>query len=381
MTRRIRAKSPFLPTPSQRDKLAASSPLAMVLKALPDSDDKLDGSLVSSSLPLQLPGVRVELTQEQIDQAIETMEIFREKKVDAYAENSRRGMRSDWRHWMAYCAQRGCVAMPISFDDLSDFIQALINAGYKRATLEHLLFTLTEASRLWNCPNPTNTLHWKSFWRARKRDALSKDQHQAASLNVEEVDVVLENLDPEDPRSIRDALFASCAYDLLARASELVDMEWKDITFVNDGNDGAIYLMPRSKGDKEGKGVKTYLQPETAVLLRAWNEHRDQDNRYVFHALPRYKGHTIDTTKKLNVREAGRIFQRLARKSGFDKPLSGHSARVGAAQDMTRAGMELPAIMQAGRWKSPQMPARYAAKELATRAGKNRRAALDKLRK
>lgn len=48
---------------------------------------------------------------------------------------------------------------------------------------------------------------------------------------------------------------------------------------------------------------------------------------------------------------------------------------------MTRAGMDLPAIMQAGRWKSPGMPARYAEKELASRSGKNRKAALEKLRK
>jgi hypothetical protein len=30
------------------------------------------------------------------------------------------------------------------------------------------------------------------------------------------------------------------------------------------------------------------------------------------------------------------------------------------AQDLVEKGAELPAIMQAGRWKSPTMPARYA---------------------
>jgi hypothetical protein len=55
--------------------------------------------------------------------------------------------------------------------------------------------------------------------------------------------------------------------------------------------------------------------------------------------------------------------------------------RLDIAEDMIRAGLDLPAIMQAGRWASPAMPARYAAKEIASRAGKNRAAALRKLRK
>ena len=38
---------------------------------------------------------------------------------------------------------------------------------------------------------------------------------------------------------------------------------------------------------------------------------------------------------------------------------SGHSLRVGAAQDLLAAGVDLPGLMQAGRWSSPVMPARY----------------------
>jgi hypothetical protein len=39
--------------------------------------------------------------------------------------------------------------------------------------------------------------------------------------------------------------------------------------------------------------------------------------------------------------------------------MSGHSCRVGMAQDLVEFGADLPGLMQAGRWKSPQMPARY----------------------
>lgn len=42
--------------------------------------------------------------------------------------------------------------------------------------------------------------------------------------------------------------------------------------------------------------------------------------------------------------------------------ISGHSARIGAAQDLTAAGSALPESLAAGGWKSPQMPAHYATK-------------------
>ncbi|MCY4499362.1 MAG: hypothetical protein OXC14_19015 [Rhodospirillaceae bacterium] len=49
--------------------------------------------------------------------------------------------------------------------------------------------------------------------------------------------------------------------------------------------------------------------------------------------------------------------------------LSAHSARVGAAQDMIACGIEMPAILQAGRWKSTAMVNRYGERLLARRSG------------
>ena len=52
-----------------------------------------------------------------------------------------------------------------------------------------------------------------------------------------------------------------------------------------------------------------------------------------------------------------------------DDRLSGHSTRVGAAQDMIAYGVELPAILQAGRWKSTAMVNRYGERLLAQQSG------------
>ena len=57
----------------------------------------------------------------------------------------------------------------------------------------------------------------------------------------------------------------------------------------------------------------------------------------------------------------------MTRAAGLDGSFSGHSPRVGMAQDLVRAGATIAQIQIAGRWESPRMPAHYARGELAGR--------------
>jgi hypothetical protein len=55
--------------------------------------------------------------------------------------------------------------------------------------------------------------------------------------------------------------------------------------------------------------------------------------------------------------------------------ISGHSTRVGAAQDLAELDIELATITHAGRWKSTRMPLQYAEKINAAKSGMERAAA------
>jgi hypothetical protein len=59
----------------------------------------------------------------------------------------------------------------------------------------------------------------------------------------------------------------------------------------------------------------------------------------------------------------------------FVAEVSGHSTRVGAAQDLAALDIDLAAITQAGGWKSTRMPLQYAEKINAARSGMARAAA------
>jgi hypothetical protein len=50
------------------------------------------------------------------------------------------------------------------------------------------------------------------------------------------------------------------------------------------------------------------------------------------------------------------------------RDVSAHSTRVGGVHDAFRLGCDLSSIMVAGRWTSPEMPARYGRRILASQS-------------
>jgi len=68
-------------------------------------------------------------------------------------------------------------------------------------------------------------------------------------------------------------------------------------------------------------------------------------------------------TESLGAGQISRIYKRLARSTGLDENIaqhiSGHSMRVGAAQDPVLSGASLPVIMARGRWSKTDTVMRY----------------------
>ena len=77
--------------------------------------------------------------------------------------------------------------------------------------------------------------------------------------------------------------------------------------------------------------------------------------------------------ERLPPSQVPRIYKSMALRAGLPADtvdaLAGHSTRVGPVQDMIACGIELPAILQAGRWKSARMVQRYGERLLAQRSG------------
>ena len=77
--------------------------------------------------------------------------------------------------------------------------------------------------------------------------------------------------------------------------------------------------------------------------------------------------------ERLDASQVPRIFKAMAERAGLPvevvERISGHSTRVGAAQDMVAGGIGMAAILHAGRWKTTTMVNRYGERLLARRSG------------
>ena len=146
-------------------------------------------------------------------------------------------------------------------------------------------------------------------------------------------------------RGLVDVALASVIRDGLLRVSETVALAWADVAPAPDGS--GIATVRRSKTDPESQGQAVYLG-EAAMTALAAIRPADVDGAAPIFGL----------SPSVAAADSGN-----GPAAGLGEGFSGHSGRVGMAQDLTASGAELPALMVAGRWQSPRMPARYTEKQ------------------
>jgi integrase len=166
-------------------------------------------------------------------------------------------------------------------------------------------------------------------------------------------------------RDLRNKALLTAAYTTLARRSELIGFLREDLEIDAEGL-GTV-LVRRSKTDQEGQGEIAVITPDAMRHLSTWLSAAGIEAGPLFRAVHK-SGQIGDLLGEWDI---PRIFKQMAKRAGLSAEeiahISGHSTRVGAAQDMIRLGAELPAAMQAGRWKTAEMVSRYSRRLSARR--------------
>ena len=188
---------------------------------------------------------------------------------------------------------------------------------------------------------------------------LGRAANQAQGITSDLLDKLLAATDTS-PRGIRNRALLLIAYDTLCRRSELVSLQIQDIrTVEKDGAEHTTILLRRSKTDQEASGRWLHLTERSHTALKAWLDILQISEGSIFRSINKH----IESAKGLGASQVNRIFKRIARNAQVDENLieriSGHSCRVGAAQDLVNSGASLPVIMSKGRWSKTDTVMRY----------------------
>ncbi|GJG89685.1 hypothetical protein tb265_48660 [Gemmatimonadetes bacterium T265] len=303
-----------------------------------------------------------------------------QRVAGARAANTLRALRADLALWTRWCRAGRRLPLPARSADVAAFVDAHAT-GRAPATLRRYLASVAALHRAAGIPDPTKaeevrlalTAASRAWAATRVAAGQGTRPRQAAGLTERAVVHILASYGADGPTRLidrRDVALLLVARDLLARRSELVALRVDDVHAAADG--GATVTIRRSKTDQLGEGATAYVGPEAHAALTAWLHAAELTSGPVFRAVSAHGrvGPTALHAQKVPAvlkKLAGRAAPQLRHLGLEPAQVSGHSGRVGMAQDLVGAGLELPAIMQAGRWKTSAMVARYAERLLAER--------------
>jgi integrase len=146
----------------------------------------------------------------------------------------------------------------------------------------------------------------------------------------------------------------------MCRRSELVSLKVTDINLPDTENVSEIKIrLRKSKTDQELQGKWIYLSKRSADAIIIWIKKSNLIDGFLFRGI----SNAIDITQELKSSQINRIYKRLAKDGKLPQEIidqiSGHSMRVGAAQDLLKSGASMPMIMNKGRWSKIDTVMRY----------------------
>jgi integrase len=288
----------------------------------------------------------------------------------AFATNTLRARKADWAVFTESCLAYRLESLPAAPKTVRAFVFECLGKGKKPATVRRYVSTIGRAHRASGVLDPTASEDVKLALKEIGRNSTAR-QKQARGLTWEEIEVFL-SIEPRNLRDFRDRALSAVAYDTMCRREELVLLRVEDIAEASDGS-GSI-LIRRSKTDTTGEGATAYLSPLAMRLVSSWLKESGLKTGPVFVSVRGATGVGTALTPQV----VSTVFRKVGQWIGLERQewerISGHSARVGAAQDLLALNIDVASVMQAGRWTDTRMPIRYGEKVLASRGGMARAA-------
>lgn len=271
------------------------------------------------------------------------------KIESAYAPSTIRAYRANFEKFIQFCEKLSIDALPANPSHVALYIAQLTKSGLKSSSIRIAAASISSIHKL-NClSDPTQHPDVKIELRRMHR-TLGRSSKQAFGVTAPILEKML-NVTSKNLRGVRDQALLLLAYDSMCRRSELVSLKITDIQIDEFKNYTQMKIrLRKSKTDQELQGRWIFLTQRSANALSLWLNQAKIRDGFLFRGI----NNAIDITQELKSSQINRIYKRLAKDAKLSKEIinhiSGHSMRVGAAQDLMRSGASIPMIMNKGRW-------------------------------
>ena len=282
------------------------------------------------------------------------------------AASTRYAYLGHWRAFEEWAASRNYSGAPAKPETVAAHL-ADIGRAASASTLRVRRAAIGAAHRAAKLPDPTASEVVKRALGGLVRQ-IGNSQRQATPLTAGALDKIRatacpqrsggqarrrrESVETAQRRGLVDIAICSVMRDALLRRGEAAALTWADITVEADGS-GRLTVR-RAKNDQDSRGAIVFVGKQAVEDLATIKPSKPEPGDRVF----QISGSQI----------SGRIAA-AARAAGLGGSFSGHSPRIGMAQDLAAHGISLPELMQAGRWADSSMPARYIRRQIAARGG------------
>jgi site-specific recombinase XerD len=276
----------------------------------------------------------------------------------AYAPSTIRAYKTSFERFIQFCEEHQVNALPANPSNVAQYISTLTASGLKSSSIRIMVAAISSIHKLNLLSDPTQHPVVKIELRRMHR-TLGRYSQQAFGISAPILEKML-GATAKNLRGVRDRALLLLAYDSMCRRSELVSLRICDINSNNLYEQNQIKIrLRKSKTDQEQQGRWIYPDQRATEAIKLWIDKAKLIDGFLFRGI----NNAIDITPELKCSQINRIYKRLAKDANLPKEMidhiSGHSMRVGAAQDLMKSGASMPKIMNKGRWSKTDTVMRY----------------------
>lgn len=284
------------------------------------------------------------------------------------APQTRRVYRTFWRDFETWCDDNGFESLPATPTTVVGYLMHRYDEGLAVTTLKTVRNAIASKHRIAGLDRPTASEEVKTCLRLLRRKATQSHcrakPKQAPGVRLEHIKRLEGNkpseaeldgpwlappfnvkwTEADERRHRMDCAVVTVMHSALLRSAEAADLRWSDIVPLENGQ--ARLTIRRSKTSDE---------PMTRLLTtRAVG--------WLKKIMPKDAGPEDRVFRVTTGRAIHNRIVRCLSDSGIRPGATGHSPRVGGAQDLTIRGASLQQVKEAGGWRNLAMPAQYAEK-------------------